>query len=336
MYYSVDQGVVTRPTVINCYDKGDLGSGEKWWVQWKSFMFIDEITMAKKGMNKKQKVYELITPIKKSKYPAITSEEEKISLPLQTLCAAIFDAILVHMMNSIDPKWQGLRENMCANLNRKKNDRTMDILSSTYGDSHIQFLQEVASSFLTKAKTSSISDTFDIYAPSEMDSDRDQNSFILLRKDFFVDVNEVTADVLAELPRTASGKINAPVMNGDLLALTVVDPDDHTKYLLASFHGDTNGLATIPIVTAVHAYATTKKPDHKLIFGLDANTYAHPEPDQQGVVAFGQFFSAKKLNSCYGQAPNPLNFTTFHARTHLQPQLNKVNILVSCVDIIAV
>lgn len=199
----------------------------------------------------------------------------------------------------------------------------MDILVNTYGDAHVQFLQEVAGSFLAKAKTNPVSDKFDIYAPAEMDGDRDQNSFILLRKHAFVDINEVTKEVLAELPRTAEGKVDAPVMNGDLLALTIVDPNDHTKYLVASFHGDTNGLATIPIVTAVHAYATTKKPDHKLIFGMDANTYARPDPDQQGVVAFGEFFSGKKLNSCYGKTPNPLNFTTFHARTHLQPQLNK-------------
>ena len=29
------------------------------------------------------------------------------------------------------------------------------------------------------------------------------------------------------------------------------------------------------------------------------------------------------LNSCYGPSPNPKNYTTFHARTYLQPQLNK-------------
>jgi hypothetical protein len=41
------------------------------------------------------------------------------------------------------------------------------------------------------------------------------------------------------------------------------------------------------------------------------------------VVAFAQFYRSKSLNSCYGPYPNPKNFTTFHARTHLQPQLNK-------------
>jgi hypothetical protein len=34
----------------------------------------------------------------------------------------------------------------------------------------------------------------------------------------------------------------------------------------------------------VQNYATSKRPDCKMLFGLDANTYAHPEEDQQGVV----------------------------------------------------
>ena len=42
------------------------------------------------------------------------------------------------------------------------------------------------------------------------------------------------------------------------------------------------------------------------------------------MTKFAEFYTSQKLNSCYGPTPNPLNFTTFHARTHLQPQLNKV------------
>ena len=83
-------------------------------------------------------------------------------------------------------------------------------------------------------------------------------------------------------------------------------------------------LATKPVVTAVHGYATKYQPDSKLLFGMDANTYASPEKDQQGVTDFAKFYTGLKLNSCYGPTPNPINFTTFHARTHLQTQLNKV------------
>lgn len=92
-----------------------------------------------------------------------------------------------------------------------------------------------------------------------------------------------------------------------------------TSFILVS-------LATKPVVQALHTYAIRHQPKSKMLFGLDANTYASPEPDQQGVKDFAEFYSTLKLNSCYGQKPNPLNTTTFNARTHLQPQLNKVTV----------
>ena len=320
---TVDGTVVTRPTVINCYS-GDLSTMDKFWTAWIDFMFTKEITIKKKGADVTTKIKDMLTPIKKSKYPSITPEEEKISIPLQTLCAAIFDAILVNMLNTLEPTgWQPLREDMCNKLNRHKLERTIDILQHSYADSDIIFLQEVASAFGGEAVKAPLGNKlYDVLSPSTMDGDRDQNSFILLKKDKYTAVREVTAEVLAEL-KTLSGKKPAPVMNGDLIALSVTDVVTKTKYLLASFHGDTNGLATIPVVTAVRNYAVSKQPDHKLLFGMDANTYAKPEADQQGVVAFAEFYSSNKLNTCYGPHPNPLNFTTFHARTHLQTQLNK-------------
>ena len=116
---------------------------------------------------------------------------------------------------------------------------------------------------------------------------------------------------------------NAPVAQGDLLAITVEQKKTGKKYLLASFHGDTNGLATIPILRAVRLYSEENFPQYKLLFGMDANTYSNPDPDQQGVVAFADYYVNSGLNSCYGKKPNPKDFTTFHARTHLQSQLNK-------------
>ena len=119
----------------------------------------------------------------------------------------------------------------------------------------------------------------------------------------------------------------APVAKGDLFAIKMRDVISGHPFLLASFHGDTNGLATIPVVNAVVKYATDKLPnDYRLLFGLDANTYSDPDEDQQGVVAFGEFFGKlepRPLSSSYGRKPSPINFTTFNARTHLQPQLNK-------------
>jgi hypothetical protein len=39
-----------------------------------------------KGKESTLKPCQMLDPIKQAKYPAITAEEEKISIPLQTLC----------------------------------------------------------------------------------------------------------------------------------------------------------------------------------------------------------------------------------------------------------
>lgn len=96
-----DQGVLCRPTVINCYD-GDLGSSPKWWAQWKSFMFSKQLLLAD-GSTQTTRPVKMLQPIKRSKYPALTVEEEAMSLPLQTLSQAIFDSILVHIVNTVSP-----------------------------------------------------------------------------------------------------------------------------------------------------------------------------------------------------------------------------------------
>ena len=119
----------------------------------------------------------------------------------------------------------------------------------------------------------------------------------------------------------AACDVSVPVAPGDLLLLSVDDVFGRS-YLLASFHGDTNGLATLPVLAAVHALAQTM-PSHRLVFGLDANTYAHGSSSKQGVVEFGQDFVSKGYSSCWGDAPDPANHTTFNARTFLQPQLQK-------------
>jgi hypothetical protein len=111
------------------------------------------------------------------------------------------------------------------------------------------------------------------------------------------------------------------VAAGDLILVSCADLRGR-KYLLASFHGDTNGLATMPVMAAVHGVAQSK-PDHRLVFGLDANTYVKGSKKLQGVVEFAQDFVSKGYSSCWGDAPDPDNHTTFNARTFLQPQLQK-------------
>ena len=318
---------VLRPTVINCYAK-DLSDSKVWWGHWKNFMFVDPVQLS---LDKPAAVVgSMLAPIKKSKYPAIETDEEMMSIPLQTLNLAIFDAILVHMLNTVSPDWNSIRDTICTKLNRKKTDRTIEILTTTYKDYDMQFLQEVGSAFIKSAsKNEHVLSLFDVHVPIKLDTKRDQNSVILLGKNKYQSVTEVTDKVIA-LYNSKNADSKLPVADGDLFAITVEKLDstdnqlrNYGKYLLASFHGDTNGLATKAVVTAVQDYASQQLPDHKLLFGMDANTYAHPEKDQQGVTDFAQWYSERHLNTCYGPSPNPLNFTTFHARTYLQPQLNK-------------
>ena len=175
---------VLRPTVINCYSD-DINTINKWWKQWKYFFFDKEILIKKNGTENKIKIYQMLQKIKKSKYPSITSEEEIVSIPLQTLCIAIFDVILVDMMNKISKNdWQTIRSDICLKLNKQKNDRTIEILYNTYNDNDIIFLQEVAGNFKEFVINKPIDKIFDTYQASNMDTDRDQNSFILLKKGY--------------------------------------------------------------------------------------------------------------------------------------------------------
>ncbi len=231
-----------RPTVINCFD-GELNDINQWWTQWKHFYFDKVISIKKKGQVVSSSVYQMISPIKKAKYPDITTEEEAISIPLQTLCMAIFDSILIHMMNIVGhDSWQPIRKEICLKLNLKKNDRTIEILEETYADADVIFLQEVAGNFPSVVKSHPLASNYDILQTITMDEDRDQNSFILTKKNKFEGFEEVTSKVLSLYEQSNSGK-KLPVVNGDLVVMIVNQLGDNDRYLLASFHGDTNGYA---------------------------------------------------------------------------------------------
>merc|ERR1719424_1160379 len=270
------RGVANRPTVINCF-AGDMTSRQRWWASWKAFMFQRKVMIEGGGKraprgNKAGVATlpaSLLRKIKRAKYPAVTAEEEAISIPLQTLCQAIFDAIPVYIVNIVSPsgKWQQLQQQMCDSLNRKKDANTLAILDSIYSDINLFFVQEAAAVFVAKANAVSLGRTYSVISSSSLDGKRDQNSLILLCKQYFdaASVREHTAEVMATFDKAT------PVANGDLLVISAVDVFGRS-YLLASFHGDTNGLATLPVLAAVHALAQ-RMPSHRLVFGLDANTY---------------------------------------------------------------
>jgi len=329
----MEEPIVFRPTVINMYD-GDLSTQDIWYNKWETFMFDTTLKMKNDNPDEidndvqDKKVYELLQPILKAKYPDITEQESEDSLPLQTLCLAIFDAILVHMMNTVSTpeSWQPLKTEIVDALNKKKIPRTLEILATEYIDSDIVTLTEVSTAFINQAKLDKVLHaTFHIVAPKEIDSVRDQNSVIFLNRKTFPggSLGEITDQVTNSFPED----VKVPVSKGDILAIKAVNVlDNNLQLVVAAFHGDTNGLATVPVLDAVVKAMKTSPElsDHGLIFGLDANTYENtPNAKKQNVMDFGTHYQKYGLASCWGDDPQPSNYTTYNARTYLQPQLNK-------------
>lgn len=200
----------------------------------------------------------------------------------------------------------------------------MKILEEVYSSSDIITLQEVSADFIGKAKDSDLGKKYHVIAPVAVDAVRDQNSVIMLNKSKFASIEglkEISSDVSNAFPKG----VKVPVANGDILAISVDDVDGK-GYVIASFHGDTNGLATIPVLDAIVKTMkdTPTLKDRSLIFGLDANTYENfVQGKTQDVMEFGKSFVSHDLTSCWGDIPQASNYTTYNARTYLQPQLNK-------------
>jgi hypothetical protein len=327
--------ILYRPSVISCFE-GKILDMHHWWEQWKAFMFTTEVkVVSKNGETVSKRVFELLSPISRKKYPAVAEHEEFCSLPLQMMCLAAFDASLVYIMRSVAPdEWHGIKMSLVAALHKDKYSRTIEILESPlYMSSDVIFLQEVAAVMVQHLqKHPIIHNGFHVLSPESLDAERDQNSIILLSKSrFLVDdlsshtswKGEITSQISALL------RDESIVANGDLFVVRCVmkptiseqlDPFSHrrrhTNYLrciLASFHGDTNGLATIPVVDAIHKHLRLFELDDLdlsssysvdpplLLVGMDANTHkTHEEGKRQGVIEFAQHLAGLNLATCWG------------------------------------
>ncbi|CAK9071040.1 unnamed protein product [Durusdinium trenchii] len=303
-----------RPTVIN-HSSNKLASVAEWWPQWRDFMFKEELELktGKNGDTKRIRPCQMLTTIKKAKYPAITDEEEAVSIPLQCLCLAIFDAVLVHMLQVLSPDghWQDIKSSICEATFRKKNQLTCRILES-YSAASVICLQEASAAFLYRLRHSHMALTHHVVAPSKIDEQRDQNSAILLRKDAFPDGSEeeLTDEVIGALQGTA-------LEAGDLIALRACHAPSGQSFLIASFHGDTNGQATAPLLRALKQVAKGE-----MLVGMDANTYLHGSSTFYGVKEFLDECKGLGYRSCF-EGDMAKCLTTCNARTFLQPQLNK-------------
>merc|ERR1712190_653765 len=93
-------------------------------------------------------------------------------------------------------------------------------------------------------------------------------------------------------------------------------------------HGDTDGMMTLPVLEAICAERTRDgQPTPRLIFGLDANSYTKGvEGKKLGAAELLESCKLRGLGDCWSgrtaEAPSQC-YTTFNARTYLQPQLNK-------------
>jgi len=313
----------TRPTAINCYG-AEFASMEQWWAQWKGFMFDTKLSLAS---GKEATPSQLVGKISRAKYPALTEAEEAMSRPLSAICQAAFDGILVHMLNTVGggahkETWQPMRRQMCVALNSRKTHRTLAILSRSYADSDAIFLQEVSSAMVAQLREHpKLSRNFSLHvAPN--DGKRDQISVLLLSRSRFDPASATSLSPAFDALLAGLGG-DVPVAPGDVLVLSATDALTKQTYVLASFHGDTDGLATVPVVKTMAQLLAKQPAGTRHVFGMDANTYAVGSAKQQGVSEFAAEYRQLGLTSCWGDAPDPTNITTFNARTYLQPQLNK-------------
>eukprot|EP00927_Polykrikos_kofoidii_P077781 TRINITY_DN7468_c0_g3_i1.p1 TRINITY_DN7468_c0_g3~~TRINITY_DN7468_c0_g3_i1.p1 ORF type:complete len:585 (+),score=103.67 TRINITY_DN7468_c0_g3_i1:91-1755(+) len=312
---------VCRPTVTNNFD-GSLASVDEWWPKWRNFMFCQRLRVGTDGESKRP--CELLDRISCKKYPAVTEEEERISVPLQTLCLALFDAVMVHIMNTVSPdgRWQTIKKAIVDSIFSNKDQNTVAIIRDEYSEADIVCLQECAASFRGTLQAS-LGASYHVAASADADQRRDQNSIILLRKTRFpLGTGEVVSDLTAEVMEELGDR--APVERGDIVAAEVQDSSGRV-YVVASFHGDTNGLSGKLVVAAVVTVFQKRPPGSQLVFGLDANTHLRAVSGSQGVDDFLEHVGkAHGLRSCWPDGePMSKCLTTCHARTFLQAQTNK-------------
>ena len=158
-----------RPTPVSSYE-GDIPNVAKWWPLWRHFIFEQKLTIpGKKGAASSEKLpCELLGKIPRSKYPALTEEEENMSVRLQAVCLAVFDCILVHMLHTLsnDGKWLDLKKKILESLTHAKEPKQINILKNAYAGTDVIFLQEVRTSTMRTALPAAFGDKYTVHFPN--------------------------------------------------------------------------------------------------------------------------------------------------------------------------
>jgi hypothetical protein len=295
---------------------------EEWWRSWIKFLFhttVEVFGSSSEAVTRPQLIFSLIEPISRSKYPAISAEEQSISVPLQILCLAVLDCVFIHILTTVAPlTWRDIKQGICQALIHGKEQGVCRIISQAYLDIDVFFLQESSAILVHRLhECPPLEAKFAVLVPRVLDSRRNQNSLILVdRARFRAPTSaDVTADVLALL----GGAFVSP---GDLHAVSIEDVAGR-RWLLASFHGDSNGLSTQPVLACLHQAARARFPDHVLLVGADANTQSVAlDSFHRGVEGFRKFLRDAGMLSSWDAAPAAPT-TTCSARSFLQPQPHK-------------
>jgi hypothetical protein len=153
--------------------------------------------------------------MRSARYPKISAFEEAISVALQALSLALFDAALVHLLNSVRADWQQVQRQVCRAVLATRQDAGLRILNGSYASADAIFLQETAPAFPARlaSSASTLARTHLALVPPPVPGRAEvQTAALLLRRRAFVveTVRDHTSTVLAALP---SGLLDP----GDLL-----------------------------------------------------------------------------------------------------------------------
>jgi len=271
-----------RPAVTTPYT-GWGASLEDWWVAWTTFIFSEQ-------------AYEKIIPHPVKYQTGLNEMELEFSQPLQIFHLALFDGILMHMLNTVAPGWMETKRLL---LTSDRVGLSIEILVDSYGSFDALLLQEVS-----RAAGSLIKERLPDFHVIGGGSGGNNNSLVLARKSYFTEVVDETATFAPKLPISCGDAcvVLARSVNGE-------------QVVLASYHSDCDGKMTLPFIDAFVQHTAGRM----CLLGIDGNMTSDPEKGRLNSMSFRKAIVAHGLHSCL---PEDV-WTTYKARTFMQPQFQK-------------
>jgi hypothetical protein len=165
--------------------------------------------------------------MRSARYPKITAFEEAISVALQALSLALFDAALVHLLNTVRADWQQVGRQVCRAVLATRQEASLRILNGSYAAADALFLQEAAPAVPARlaGSAATLARTHLALVPPPVPGRAEvQTAALLLRRGAFVveTVRDHTSSVLAALP---SGLLDP----GDLLVAEASGVDGQAR-----------------------------------------------------------------------------------------------------------